>query len=170
MFNEAGIITFPLKLLCYLILLSLIFGLITQGMWNARIPMAEIAIEREVSEILIAINSIQNGAPRNLLYSDASEGSKRVLNLNLPSNIAYLSLGSDAEYSQPIAGNLIVYKVQGGEKHFEFLNINLCRASRDEAGILIPSKNGLLLKSGSYILTLEFVYDPSSNEKWIIVY
>ncbi len=168
MFDEAGIITFPLKLLCYTILLGLIFGFVIQGIWNARIPVSESAIEREVSEILIAINSIQQGAPRNLLYSDSSEGCKRVLKLNLPSNTAYLSLGSDSE-SEPKAGRLIVYKVQGGGKRFEYLNINICAASK-ENGVLLPSKSGLLLKSGSYTLTFEFVYDPSSNERWIIIY
>lgn len=169
MFDQAGIVTFPLKLLCYTILLGLIFGFVIQGIWNARIPVSETAVEREVNEILIAINSIQQGAPRNLLYSDASEGCKRVVELNLPSNTVYLSLGSDAELSEPKAGRLIVYKVQGGEKRFEYLNINICRA-RDEKGVPIPSQSGLLLKSGSYTLTLEFVYDPSSNERWIIIY
>jgi hypothetical protein len=167
--DEAGIITFPLKLLCYTILLGLIFSFIIQGIWNARIPVSETAVEREVSEILIAINSIQQGSPRNLLYSDASEGSKRVVKLNLPSNTAYLSLGSDPEVDSK-AGSQIVYKVQGGGKRFEYLNINLCAASSDVNGVLIPSQNGLVLKSGSYTLTFEFVYDPILNEKWILIY
>lgn len=166
--DDQGIITFPLKLLCYTILLAMVFGFVVQGLWNARVPVSEVNLEREVGSILMAIDSIQQGAPRNLLYSDASEGCKRVLEVEVPGNTAYLSLGSDPELG--VKGNIVVYRVQGGGKRVEYLDVNICAAARDKAGVFMPSGNGLLLKSGRYRLTFELVYDPASGERWVIVY
>ncbi len=166
--DDWGIVTAPLKLLCYTILLAMISGFVIQGLLNVRIPACETDVERETGRIMLAIASIQQGAPRNLLYSDASDGCKRVLEVNLPESIAYLSLGSDPDDLK--AGRMIVYQVQGCGKHVEYVDISISAASRDERGVAVPSGRGLLLKSGRYLLTFEFVHNPASGERWVIVY
>ncbi len=115
----------PIRLIVSLAIIAAITGLMGIGFYNLSITSSENHVDQECKELIASLNSmVSKGEPRGVYDVDGTRGSTRVVMLDLPDNLLYLSFGMDPDpfnngklrSGLEGEGNVIFFKVEGGSK------------------------------------------------------
>jgi hypothetical protein len=173
----------PIRLIVSLVVIVAITGLMGFGLYNLSITQSENQVDQECKELISSLNSmVAKGEPRDVYDVSGTRGSTRVVELDLPDNLLYLSFGMDPD---PLnngklrsgldgEGNVIFYKLEGGSKKSIWLDEDfkfregLLYSKNPDKWIIIPSslcdpEGYVISDGGETTITFELVKDGQEN-------
>lgn len=121
------------------------------------------SVDGQLFELSNDCKALLASAPRDLMDSASPQGASRTITLSLPPD-TYVVFGSgDAE-------GTIFYEVNGNRKVIALDNVKL-REGVEKGGVMVPSREHRAIEGGGrYSLTIEYEYDRSLDEKYLIFY
>ncbi|MCD6172054.1 MAG: hypothetical protein J7J36_06570 [Thermoplasmata archaeon] len=157
----------PIKLFISIAIIAIIITL-TFSFWKvAEKNLAEKELEKEIDKVIANVETM-SGYYRDVYNYLDENGSKREIEITLPSSIEYVSFGGNADGNIVSDGKCIFYKINGKSMHVKWLeNIKFRKGIKN--GIWIPSEEPFVIKkAGNYRLIFENV--RQGNDKFVIIY
>ncbi len=157
----------PMRTFISVAILAIIIVL-TFSFWKvAEKNIAEKELEKEIDKIIANVETM-DGYYRDSYNPLDENGSKREIEVSLPSNIEYISFGGDANGNVISNGKCIFYKIKEKSMHVKWLE-NIKFRKGIKKGIWIPSSQAFVIKKGgTYHLIFENV--RQGNNKFVIIY
>ena len=186
--DESASIEIPIRLVVYVILTAAIVAVTAIGLSQIWPGITTDVMEKQIGEIKVSLDTIQNGGARNLIDPDSPTGNIRTLKIKIPEDVAYLAFGADPdpendgnltntpEGSLTESGNVIFYRSKTGKIRIPLDDYIELREGRLENGRWIMNNIGgkqygaVISEKGNYELTFELVYDPVSKERYTLVH
>jgi hypothetical protein len=172
----------PVRLMMSLAIVAAIILLVTVASTTLRTVLAEQAVESQCRRLESSLSTLaQSGACRDVDDAHAAEGTKRVQTFTLPDSLVYLSFGGDPDplntglltSSLLNDGAVIVYKVQGGNKHIIWLPLETLKfragTSINDHWVIEGQGHNALIRSGG-TMTLVFERVQKNHECYILVH
>ena len=185
--DESAAMEIPLRIVVYVIITAVILVITAIGLSNIKHVMTTDAMEKQIGDLKVSLNTIQYGATRNLIDPASPSGNLRSFKITLTDNIEYLAFGADPdpdndgnlmnteENMLTEKGNVIFYKSRTGSKNRVPLDdsIELREGFLDNGRWSLNNANdkqfGMVLTgSGKFEITFELVYDPVSKETYTL--
>ena len=186
--DDRGSIEIPIRLVVYVILTAAIVAVTAIELSQIWPGITTDVMEKQVGEIKVSLNTMQNGGARNLIDPDSPSGNIRTLKITIPEDVNYLAFGADPdpENDGNLAntpdgllterGNVIFYGSRTGkiriplDDHIE-LREGLFEDGRWVLNNFAGKQHGTVIsRKGNYDLTFEMVYDPISKERYTLVH
>ena len=157
----------PIRAFISIAILAIIIAL-TFSFWKVEEKnIAEKELEKEIDKVIANVETM-TGHYRDVYNPLDENGSKREIEISLPSNIEYISFGGDANGKIISNGKCIFYKIKEKSMHVKWLE-NIKFRKGIKKGIWIPSEEAFVIKKGgTYHLIFENV--RQGNNKFVIVY
>ncbi len=186
--DESGSMEIPLRFVVYIIITGAIIGLAAIGISNLKPVMTEDTMEKQIWAMKTSLDSMQEGAARNLLDPASAAGNIRTYNIVLPEDVRYLAFGVDPDPDND--GNLtnsrddlltdrenvIIYSSSAGKRIIPLYEDIELREGLFENGRWVMNledgkQYGVVLKGGGkFEITFELVYDPISKERYTLAH
>jgi len=186
--DDKGSIEIPIRLVVYVILTAAIVAITAIGLSQIWPGITTDVMEKQIGEIKVLLDTMQNGGARNLIDPDSPSGNIRTLKITIPEDVNYLAFGADPdpENDGNLAntpdgllterGNVIFYGSRTGkiriplDDHIE-LREGLFEDGRWVLNNFAGKQHGTVIsRKGNYDLTFEMVYDPISKERYTLVH
>ena len=146
-----------------LLVLASIAGLTGLGLSRAMPLVSTASADRQLLDLSIDCKALLASAPRNLADPASPPGATKTIMLSLPS-------WTNVTFGSSEAGGTIFYEVQGSRKALVLDGVRFSEGV-EKGGIMAPSGNyRSILGGGRYELTIEYEYDPSLYEKYLVIY
>ena len=154
----------PVAMAASLIVLAAIASLAGLGLSRAQPMVSTASVDGQLSTLSNDCGALLASSPRDLLDPASPPGASKTMTLSLPQDTAYVSFGSDQSEGS------IVYEVHGNRKAIALGSVKL-REGVEKGGVMVPSKAHRVIEGGGrYEITIEYEYDRSLDEKYLIVY
>ncbi len=153
----------PVAMAASLAVLAAIACLAGLGLSRAEPLVSAASVDSQLLELSNGCRALLASAPRDLLDPASPPGATKRITLSLPpgTSVAFGSEGSEST---------IVYDVRGSRKAISLGQVRL-REGMEKGSIMVPShKHRAIEGGGRYEITIEYEYDRSLNEKYLIIY
>lgn len=179
-FDNKAVEMIPIRLIISLVIIAAISLLLFFGYLYIRVTLAENNVANEIRTIESKLQTmIAGGNARNLLDSNAAEGTKRSYSFELPDNIIFLSFGVNPDENNDGVlktnltqnGSCIFYQIEGSSKKVKWLDDEIrFREGNYENGKWDINGNGQgYIISGGGGVTITFELVMKSNIKYILI-
>lgn len=186
--DESGTMEIPLRFVVYVLITGAIIGLAAIGISNLKPVMTVNTMEKQIGAMKVSLDSMQDGAARNLLDPASAAGNIRTYNVVLPEDVGYLAFGADPDPDNDgnltntrddvltDRGNVIIYSSSAGKRIIPLNEDIELREGLFENGRWVMNRAdgkqyGVVLKGGGkFELTFELVYDPISKERYMLTH
>lgn len=154
----------PVAMAASLIVLASIVSLVSLGLSRAQPMVSTASVDGQLYALSNDCAALMASAPGDLTDPSSPPGASKTITLSLPSDTACVSFGTDE------AEGSIIYDVHGNRKAIALGNVRL-RAGVEKSGVIVPSKEHRVIEGGGrYEITIEYEYDRSLDEKYLIIY
>lgn len=187
--DDSGAMEIPLRLVVYVILTGAIVALVIFGLSHVYPGMAANTMEKQLGDIAVSLNTMQNGGVRNLIDPASPAGNIRTFKLNIPDDIEYISFGADPDPDNDgklantapglltERGNVMFYKSEKSGKTRIPLDetIEIREGVLEDGRWILNNANGrqygaVIQGNGKYEITFELVYDPIQKERYTLAH
>jgi len=187
--DESAAIEIPIRLLVYVILTFAIVAVTIIGFSHIYPGMTANIMEKQIGEIKVTLDAMQNGGSRNLIDPDSPGGNIRTIIITIPDEVDFLAFGSDPDPDNDLnltntpegvitgRGNVIFYSsVKNGKIGIPLNDGTEIREGLFENGRWVVNEIGgkqygvVISGKGNYELTFEMVYDPLTGERYTLVH
>lgn len=145
-------------------MLAAIAGLAGLGLSRVEPVVGAAAVDRQLLGLSSDCKALLACAPRDLLDPGSPPGALASVELSLPPDTGYVAFGTEG------GEGVIVYEVHGTRKAIALGGVRL-RKGAAEGAAMAPSKEHLVIEGGGrYTLTVEYMYDRSLDEKYLVFY
>jgi hypothetical protein len=186
--DDSASIEIPIRLVVYVILTAAIIAVTAIGLSQIWPGITTDVMEKQIGEIKVSLDTIQNGGARNLIDTDSPSGNIRTLKITIPGDVDYLAFGADPDPDNDgnltntpdglltERGNVIFYGSSTGKIRIPLDEYIELREGRFENGRWVMNNIGgkqygaVISEKGNYELTFEMVYDPISKERYTLVH
>ena len=165
--DDRGVDSLPMALVASALMLALVLGFAAIGLKNAQPMVSAASVDDQVSKMANGCRAMLASAPRNLLDPASPPGATRRFELALPRDTEYVGLGYDPEAGVSDEGT-IYYKVHGSKKAIIVDKNVKFREGEKSGNEIVPSDGHTVIYGGKTEITLEYVYDPAFDERYII--
>jgi hypothetical protein len=150
--------------------LSIILGLVAGGLAIVRPMIGCSSVDGQLSTLANDCKALLTESPRDLSDPASPPGACIKISLYMPADTEYVSFGTD-----PMADNVfegaIYYKVHGEKKVLVVDKLAMFREGVEDGCGAVPSESHKVITGGGrYELTLEYEYDRTFGQKYIVVY
>jgi hypothetical protein len=187
--DDSGAMEIPLRLVIYVIITAAIVVLVIFGLSQVYPGMTANTMEKQLGDIAVSLNTMQNGGARNLIDPASPTGNIRTFKINIPVDIEYISFGADPDPDNDgnqtntapglltERGNVIFYKSErGGKTRIPLDETIEIREGVLEDGVWVVNNKGgnqygvVLQGKGRSEITFELVYDPISKQRYTLAH
>lgn len=185
--DDRAAMEIPLRLVVYVILAGTVIAIATLGLQNTLPGIATNAMDKQVGEIAVSLDTMQYGAARNLLDPASPAGNIRTFTINIPETTSYLAFGVDPDLyndgdmknnkkSLTGKGNVIYYLSYGDKKRVPLDgSIEIREGIFENGRWVLNDENGsqygvVITGKGTFELSFEVVYDPVSKSRYILTH
>lgn len=176
----------PLRFVVYVIITGAIIALVVIGISNIKPGITTDTLEKQIGAIKVSMAAMRSGAARNLIDPASPGGNIRTYKIVLPEDTGYLAFGADPDPDNDgnltntrddlltDMGNVIIYRTSAGKKIIPLdENIEMREGIFENGRWVMNTEDGkqygvVIRGSGRSELTFELVYDPISNERYLL--
>lgn len=187
--DDSGAMEIPIRLVVYVILTGAIVALVIFGLSHVYPGMTANTMEKQLGDVAVSLNTMQNGGARNLIDPASPTGNIRTFKIIVPDEVGYVSFGADPDPDNDgnltntalglltERGNVIYYKTsRGGKTRIPLDEIIEIREGILEDGRWVVNNEGgkqysvILQGKGISEITFELVYDPISKQRYTLAH
>lgn len=153
----------PVAMAASMAVLAAIACLAGLGLSRAEPVVSTASVDSRLLELSNDCRALMASAPRDLLDPASPPGATRRITLSLPP-------GTNVTFGSEEDEGTMIYEVRGSRKAIAIGQVRL-REGVEKGGIMVPSnKHRAIEGGGRYEITIEYEYDRSFNEKYLIIY
>ncbi len=179
--DDFAVETIPTRLIVTIAIISVIALLVFFGYKSFSVTNSENQVETYCKELESKLASmLASGETRDIDEVDASMGTIRSQSFTLPDNILFLSFGVDPdpdnagglETGLTGEGNVIFYRVEGGNKKSVWLNEDFKFREglyKNDKWTINEENEGFIINDSGKI-TLSFEYIEKNGERFILIH
>lgn len=154
----------PVALAASLAVLAAIVCLAGMGLSQVGPMVSTASLDGQLFTLSNDCKALLASAPRDLLDPASPPGATKKITLSLPPDTGYVAFGSAGDEGT------ILYEVHRNKKAIALGKVKL-REGVEKGGIMVPSKKHMVIEGGGrYEITIEYEYDRSLDEKYLIIY
>ncbi len=187
--DDSGAMEIPLRLVVYVILTGAIVALVIFGLSHIYPGITANTMEKQLGDIAVSLNTMQNGGARNLVDPASPTGNIRTFKIIVPDEVVYVSFGADPDPDNDgnltntalglltERGNVMFYRSEkGGKTRIPLDDIIEIREGVLEDGRWVVNNEGgkqygvVLQGKGISEITFELVYDPVSKQRYTLAH
>lgn len=167
--GERGVDSLPVALAASMVVLAAIVWLVAQGLQDIEPAASTSSVDGQVSALSNDCKAMLACSPRDVLDPASPAGACKAITLSLPGDTEYVAFGADPG-SESACEGAIYYKVHGNKKVVVVDTAVKFREGAERGDVMAPSGGHVTITGGGrYELTLEYEYDRSFGEKYIVV-
>jgi len=153
----------PVAMAASMAVLAVIACLAGLGMSRAEPVICMASVDGQLLGLSNDCRALLASAPRDLLDPNSPQGAVKKVILSLPE-------GTNVTFGTEDSEGTVIYEVRGSRKVISPGQVKF-REGVEKGGIMVPSKEHRALEGGGrYEITIEYEYDRSLNEKYLIIY
>lgn len=153
----------PVAMAASMAVLAAIACLAGLGLSRAEPAVSAASVDSQLLALANDCRSLLASAPGDLLDPASPRGATRRIMLSLPPG-ASVTFGTDE------SEGTIIYEVRGSRKAIALGQVKF-REGVEKGGVVVPSGEHRAIEGGGrYEMTIEYQYDRSLNEKYLIIY
>ncbi len=153
----------PVAMAASMAVLAAIACLAGLGLSRAEPAISMASVDSRLLELSNDCRALLASAPRDLLDPASPQGATKRITLSLPP-------GANVTFGSEEGEGTIIYEVRGSRKAIAIGHVRL-REGVEKGGVMVPSERHMTIEGGGrYELTIEYEYDRSMNEKYLIIY